>query len=178
MMMTRDPLAAAIVHDPNDAADAAMEACVGALESEGVRVAGLLQHFGVTIAPGKREMFVTVLPTRETIRLNDPRGPGVMGCTLDAGALARAAMALRESLAARPDLLMIARFGKEEAAGGGVRAEIAEALLAGIPTMIGVRRTALEQWQAFLGTSGTLLTPHPEAMLAWARAVLDQTVLA
>jgi len=170
-------LAAAVVHDPDDDADAAMAACAATLEAEGLRVGGLLQHFGAMIAPRKREMFVTVLPGRETIRLSDPRGPGVLGCTLDADALARAATALGAAVASRPDVLVVARFGKEEAAGGGLRGEIAEALLAGIPTIIGVRRTALDHWQAFLGASGSLLPPRAEALLAWARRACKASAL-
>src|SRR5208282_3932503 len=144
-----------------------MAACADVLEAEGLRICGLLQRFGAPIAPGKREMLLTVLPGRETIRLNDRRGPGVIGCTLDADALTRAAMALRDAIRARPDLLIVARFGKEEAAGGGLRAELADALLDRVPLIIGVRRAVLPAWEDFLGAPAQLLPPNPRDVVEW-----------
>ena len=154
--------AAAVIYDPEEDVDAPLAACVAALEAEGVRVGGLLQRLGV---------LLTVLPSRETIRLDDPRGPGVLGCTLDADALTRAAMALRVVARGRVDLLVVSRFGKEEAAGGGWRAELAEALLGGLPVIIGVRRVLLPAWQDFLGPDAPVLPPDVPALLAWLRSV-------
>lgn len=162
--------AAAVVCDPTDDLDAALAAAVAALETDGMRVGGLLQRFGAPVAPGKREMLLTMLPGGDTIRLDDARGPGVQGCTLDGNALARAAMALQAAARSRPDLLVVGRFGKQEAAGGGWRAELAEALLDGIPLMIGVRRARLPAWHAFIGKPGTVLRPCVPELLTWARS--------
>ena len=162
---------AAVLYGPGDDVDAALAACVAAMAGEGAHVAGLLQRFGAEIRPGKHEMLLEVLPTGETIRLNDPRGAGVIGCILDADSLARAAMALRAGIRSRPDLLVVGRFGKEEAVGGGLRAELAEAILDGIPLLIGVRRSLLPDWEAFLGQPAVVLSPEPHATIAWARSV-------
>ena len=113
------------------------------------------------MGPGKREMLLEVLPGGAMIRLNDPRGSGVQGCILDTDALARAAMAFRQAALDRPDLLLAGRFGKEEAAGGGMRAEIAETLLAGVPLLVPVRADLLADWQAFLGAPSEVLAPAP-----------------
>jgi hypothetical protein len=169
---------AAVVYGPNDDVDTPMAACVAALEAQGVRVGGLLQRFGARIGPGKREMLLSVLPGRRTIRLNDPRGPGVLGCTLDADALASAAMALREMVRDRPEFVAISRFGKEEAAGGGIRNELADIVLDGIPLLIGVRRSLLPAWEAFVGGSGIRLAPQASALIDWARSVSRQAALA
>lgn len=163
---------AAIVYDPPEDVDGPLLACVAALEAEGVQVGGLLQQFGAPIGACKREMMLTVLPGRATIRLNDPRGPGVLGCTLDVDALTHAAVVLQATVRTRPDLLAVARFGKEEAAGGGLREELAEALLEGIPLLIGVRRSLLPAWQDFLGWPSIVLPPRAPALLAWARSVV------
>ncbi len=161
-------LTAAVVYGPGDDVDAALSAAAAELVLAGVTIGGLMQRFGARIAPGKREMLLDVLPDGETIRLNDPRGPGVQGCILDNDALARAAMAFRDAVVAQPDLLFASRFGKEEAAGHGLRDELAEAMLAGIPMLVPVRVSLLPDWVAFLGAPGEVLAPTVEAILGWA----------
>jgi hypothetical protein len=159
---------AAVAYGPGDDVDAALSSAVVELIRNGLVVGGLLQRFGRQVAPGKREMLLDVLPDGETIRLDDPRGPGVQGCILDSDALARAAMAFRAAAAAQPDLLLASRFGKEEVAGHGMRAELAEAMLAGIPLLVPVRAIQLPDWIAFLGTPGEVLAPRAEAVVGWA----------
>ncbi len=159
---------AAVVYEPDDDVDAALAFSVDTLCRAGLTVGGLLQRFGEPIAPGKREMLLRILPGHETIRLNDPRGSGVQGCILDTDALARAAMAFRRAALARPDLLLASRFGKEEAAGGGMRAELAEALMAGVPVLVPVRINLLPSWRDFLGEPADELPPKADAILSWA----------
>jgi hypothetical protein len=159
---------AAVVYGPGDDVDAALAFSVDTLCRAGLTVGGLLQRFGERIAVGKREMLLRVLPGQETIRLNDPRGPGVQGCILDTDALARAAMAFHRAALARPDLLLASRFGKEEASGGGMRTELAEALMAGVPVLVPVRDTLLPAWRSFLGETADELPPTTNAILAWA----------
>ncbi|MDR3536342.1 MAG: DUF2478 domain-containing protein [Acetobacteraceae bacterium] len=159
---------AAVVYGPGDDADAALAAAVQVLRQSGRTVGGLLQRFGAQIAACKREMLLQVLLDDETIQLNDPRGPGVQGCILDTDALARATMAFRVAVENRPDLLLASRFGKEEVAGGGLRHEMAEALIAGIPLLVPMRVATLPAWNAFLGGPGEVLAPQVDAILAWA----------
>jgi len=147
--------------------DAALSTVVAALSRDGRRVGGLLQRFGAPIAAAKREMLLQILPDGGTIRLNDPRGPGVQGCILDSDALARATMAFHDAARNRPDLLLASRFGKEEAAGRGLRMELAEVMIAGIPLLVPVRADLLSAWIAFLGGPGEVLAPLADAILAW-----------
>jgi hypothetical protein len=115
-------------------------------------------------------MHLVVLATGARLRLDDPRGAAVQGCTLDADALTRAAMELRAAVRAAPNLLVVSRFGQQEAQGGGMRAEIAEALLSGIPVLVAVRASLLEKWEAFLGAPAAVVPPTEPAMAAWARS--------
>ena len=175
------PCTAAVVFEHGDDADAAMAVAVAALRHAGLRVGGLLQVFGPALGPCKREMNLLVLASGDWIRLDEPRGPEAQGCTLDADALTRAALALREAVRARPDLLVVSRFGKQEALGGGMRAEIAEALLSGIPVLVAVRAALREDWEDFLGAPSQVLPACADTIAAWARAhaaPLPQRVLA
>ena len=158
---------AAIVYCKSDDVSAALALTVGHVRRTGLRLGGLMQRFGAEIAPGKREMLVEVLHSGEVIRLHDPRGRGVQGCILDADGLSRAAVAFRTATMARPDLLLAGRFGKEEANGGGMRAEIAEALLSGVPVLVPVRTDHFGEWQRLVGGPAEVLAPEPRAILEW-----------
>ena len=159
---------AAIVYCKSDDVSAALALTVGHVRRTGLRLGGLMQRFGAEIAPGKREMLVEVLHSGEVIRLHDPRGRGVMGCMLDSDGLARAAMAFRTAAMSRPDLLLAGRFGKQEVAGTGLRAELAEALISGVPVLVPVRTDHFGPWQNFVGGPTEVLAPEPRAILEWA----------
>ena len=55
------------------------------------------------------------------------------------------------ALATDPDLLVINRFGKTEAEGGGVRPLIADAVDRGIPVLIAVPWRNIASWRVFAG---------------------------
>ena len=103
---------AGIVYDGKFDVDAVLSAAVDLLRSNGLSVGGLLQHFGETLSNGKRAMYVEDLSNGERIRLDIPRGKEASGCTLDPDGLNRAACALKNAIAQRPDVLLINRFGK------------------------------------------------------------------
>jgi hypothetical protein len=67
----------------------------------------------------------------------------------------------------RVDLLIINKFGREEAHGRGLRPVIAEALITKIPLVIGVSTQNLCDFLTFVGDSATRLRPDIEAITAW-----------
>lgn len=158
-----------VVYDGRLDIDAVLSACVDWLRSNGVRVAGLLQRFGAPLPGGKRSMYVEDLSSGERIRLDLPRGPEASGCALDPDGLNRAACALSGAIAQRPDVLMVNRFGKQEAEGHGMRAELAEAVSSGLPTVVAVHQSLLGEWEKFLGEPGHLLQPEPTEIVNWCR---------
>jgi len=165
-----EPCAAAVVFEPGEDVDAAMAAAVAALRQAGLCVGGVLQVAGPPTGSGRRRTDLRVLASDALIRLDQPLGAGAQSCNLDGDALARAAQALREAVLARPDLLVVSRFGKQEARGGGMRAEIAEALLSGTPVLVAVSASLVLAWESFLGAPSPMLPVHAEAIAAWARA--------
>jgi nucleoside-triphosphatase THEP1 len=74
----------------------------------------------------------------------------------------------------RVDLLIINKFGKEEARGRGLRAVIAAALLAEIPLLIGVSTQNLRDFLSFVEDSVTRLRPNIEAITAWCRNTIER----
>jgi molybdate transport system ATP-binding protein len=170
MKHSSDIRAAAVVFESGDDADAAMAVAVATLRHAGLRVGGLLQVLGPAIGPCKREMNLLVLASGDWIRIDQALGPESQSCTLDGDALARAAMALRTAVQARPDLLVVSRFGKQEALGGGMRAEIAEALLSGVPVLVAVRTSLRAEWERFLGVPARVLPACADTIAGWVRS--------
>jgi hypothetical protein len=161
------PHAAAVVFEHSEDLETALAAAVTRLRRAGLRVEGLLQFTGPPVSAQRRQTRLQVLANDEIIRLDQPLGSGATSCNLDGDALARASQALRAAIESRPDLLIISRFGKQESQGTGMRAEIAEALLSGIPTLIGVNITLQTAWEQFLGLPPTILPPQTQAIMDW-----------
>jgi hypothetical protein len=65
-------------------------------------------------------------------------------------------------------------FGREEAHGRGLRAVIAEAMIADIPQIIGVSTQNLSDFLAFAGDSATRLKPDIETITAWCRNAIER----
>ena len=158
-----------VVYDGRLDIDAVLSASVELLRSNGVRVAGLFQRFAEPLPGGKRSMYVEDLSSGERIRLDLPRGPEASGCNLDPDGLNRAACAPRSAISQRPDVLMVNRFGKQEAEGHGMRAELAEAVSSGLPTVIAIHQSLVGEWGKFLGKPGHLLQPEPTDIVNWSR---------
>jgi Protein of unknown function (DUF2478) len=73
----------------------------------------------------------------------------------------------------RIDLLIINKFGREEAHGRGLRPVIAEALIAEIPLLISVSTRNLCDFLTFVGDLATRLRPDIEAITAWCRNAIE-----
>ena len=69
-----------------------------------------------------------------------------------------------------PRLLIVNKFGKIEADGGGLRGAIAEAVDLGIPVLVGVPARNLDRWRAFAGPLAVELPAEPAAITGWLEA--------
>jgi Protein of unknown function (DUF2478) len=71
-------------------------------------------------------------------------------------------------------LILINKFGREEADGRGLRPVIAEALIAEIPLVIAVSTQSLCHFLTFVGHSVKRLRPDIEAITAWCRNAIER----
>jgi hypothetical protein len=71
------------------------------------------------------------------------------------------------ALERQPQILLLNKFGKQEAEGRGVRPLIGEALARDIPVLIGVGREKLPLFQAFAGDMAQELPRDLPALLDW-----------
>ena len=158
---------AGIVYGERLDVDAVLVSVTDLLRSRGIRASGLLQHFGPPTPAGKRSMYVEDIASGERVRLDLPRGSGATGCSLDPNALAKAACLLRRAIRSRPDVLIVNRFGQQEAEGRGMRPELAEAVCAGLPTLVAVSESFLSEWESFVGGPGRILPAKRGAIVSW-----------
>ena len=164
-----NPLIAAIVYADKVYPDRAIACAIEPLRASGVSLAGALQIEAV-VEDGRHpcDMLLLNLASGEVTAIADERGRHAQGCRLDVGILTEMAEAIECSLQSEePRLLVINKFGKVEADGGGLRNAIAEAVSLGIPVLVGVPARNLDRWRAFAGPHAIELPVEAEAISAW-----------
>lgn len=153
----------AILFERNDPVDSIVTAFIKRVRAQGVRVSGLTQEPGA----GEDEVFMRDLDTGETFAIMQDLGAAAEGCAVDPAQIAIGAQRLDAARARRPDLLIVNRFGRLEAEGGGMRAEIAAAIAEGLALLIAVPTRFLDAWNEFAGGLDTQAPPTEAALAAW-----------
>jgi hypothetical protein len=145
------PLLAAVVY-PNEAyPQATFQRVVELGRSRALKLAGVLQHPACEDFSHRCDVILEDLVSGERTELFERRGRGAMGCRLDIAALTGVTARLERALQNEPDLLVLNKFGKVEAEGGGLLDPIAAAIDRGIPVIVGVPARNLSAWRAFAG---------------------------
>lgn len=162
-----EPRICVVAYDAMEELDAALAQAAQRLGALGVEVRGLLQKGTAGDAVRCAVLFLEDIETGRRIQIFEARGPAARSCRLDTGGLAEAAGWLREAIEAKPDVLFINRFGRQESCGRGLLDEIGAAVTAEIPIVIAVSTACLPAWQAFAGTENALMPANADAILAW-----------
>jgi molybdenum ABC transporter ATP-binding protein len=158
---------AAILYRPQDDVDSLLTDFAQNLVRSGERVGGIVQRNVKDGSGCDVDMQAIDLMTGSEISICQPLGRGSMACKLDAAGLAQAAVAVVRAIAADVDLIVINKFAKQEAAGEGLREEIAGAIAAGIPVLTAVPEKCMEAWNGFTGGIGTSLLCERGAIEGW-----------
>src|SRR5690348_16556271 len=127
-----------VAYDDGLFADVLMAQCADGLIASGYRLGGIIQSNAHRQGRRRCDMYVKDLLGGDEIKISLDRGNEARGCRLDPDAFARIGTWIERAVLERVDLLVINKFGKEEARGRGLRPVIAEALIAEIPLVIGV----------------------------------------
>jgi hypothetical protein len=154
-------------YDADVAVDAILADAVDRIRARGITVGGLLQRAGERLSNGRTSIWLDDVGTGETLRLDQPRGPGAKDCIVDPDALAQAACLLRLAIEAGHRLIVINRFGYAETQGAGMRAEIADAVCSDAVVLIAVRSSRLASLEQFLGGPATVLQLSAAAIADW-----------
>lgn len=158
---------AAILYRPQDDVDGLLAEFAQNLVRSGERVGGVVQRNIKDGGGCHIGMEAIDLMTGAEISICQPLGSGAMACKLDAAGLAEAAVAVTRAIAADVDLVVINKFSKQEAAGEGLRDELANAIAAGLPVLTAVPEKCLEAWNDFTGGIGTSLLCERGAIEGW-----------
>ncbi|MDP3338761.1 DUF2478 domain-containing protein [Frigidibacter sp.] len=153
---------------PEDTAecDSALAALADQLIGQGRRAVGAVQLPQGDAAT--RCMDLRLLPGGRVLRISQDLGPAAQSCRLDPGALEMAVATAEAALAAAPaDLLVVNRFGQQEAVGRGFAALIGTALEGGVPVIVGLSPKFHPQFVDFAGDLAEWLPADPSALMAW-----------
>jgi len=149
------------------AADRLIEDLATALRAEGLGVAGAIQR-NLDLGPDCAcDMEMSVLgDPGGPVRISQSLGPGAQGCRLDTAALEEAVARTAPHLPGA-GLVVIPKFGRQEAMGRGFRDLIGQAAADGQPVLLYVPR---QQVGAFLDFAGDLaLCLQPDEVGDWCR---------
>ena len=162
-------LVAAIVYRPENDVDTLLADFAFEALNRGERIGGVVQRNLKDDCGRKIGMNVIDLESGRAIPMCQNLGPGAMACKLDAASLAEASLAILRAVARKVDLLIVNKFSKQEAAGRGLRQEIAAAIAAGVPVLTATPVTYLDAWTDFTGDIGTTLLHDAKVGRNWWR---------
>lgn len=141
----------ALIYTDAAAADRALRGVARRFHATDRRLAGIVQRDEPRADRVGCDMILEELSSGQSIAISQDRGPHARGCRLDLGELLRAMQLVAAALEQKPDLLILNKFGKTEAEGGGFRDLIVQAINAGVPVLIAVPCRNLDSWRVFAG---------------------------
>jgi len=113
---------------------------------------------------------VQVLGTDQVITITQDLGPLATGCKLDPAALEDAAIEVDAQLSKASDVLVLAKFGKQERDGQGFRDVIVRALDLDKPVVLSVNPTLEPAFLDFAGEFAQKLPADSVKIADWVQA--------
>lgn len=169
---------AAVVYANDEYPDAIFKWIVSECRSRNLILSGVLQQPAFEGADKRCDVLLEDLASGDRTLLFEDRGAGARGCRLDLAALIEAAMKVENSLESNPVLLVLNKFGKVEADGGGMCGLMAKALERGIPVIIGVPIRNLDAWRNFAGEFSVELPEDIGQIGEWLEALESMSLCA
>lgn len=155
--------------------DDLMRAVADQLRARDLHVIGAVQ-VNLEVAPDtKCHMDLHILNGAEVVRISQNLGALSKGCRLDPDGLERAVGMVATHVESGADILIVNKFGKQEADGRGFRPVIGEALSAGIPVLTGVGKSNLEAFLEFAGEFAEPLPNTAENVVDWSLSHVEKS---
>ena len=120
------------------------------LADTGLRVSGVIESSADKAKPCK-SMMLRSLDDNSLFSISQDLGPGSQACNLDPQGLALACAAVQRSIVSGTDVVILSKFGKQEATGGGLADAFGSAIAAGLPIITAVSPAMMEAWAGFAG---------------------------
>jgi nucleoside-triphosphatase THEP1 len=163
-----------LVAEGRGAADTMLREVAEHLLEQGVRLVGAIQVNLESDPRRKCDMDLHVLTDGAVIRISQDLGALSEGCRLDPDGLERAVGLVAAALENGPELMIVNKFGKQEADGRGFRPVIGEALAAGIPVLTAVTPGQVDSFTDYAQDLAERLPEDAEVVLDWCRAEVAQ----
>ncbi len=141
----------ALIYDEDFPIGEVFKAMAAQARNGRLRLGGVLEKPSQPAMPSHRcDVSLQDLASGRIIKIYEERGALARGCRLDLDGLARTCALVLSGLP-HCDLVLLNKFGKTEAEGGGFRCVISDALALEIPVIIGVPRRNLAAWRDYAG---------------------------
>lgn len=166
---------AVVVHGPGSAKDRLIADFAAELRARGFRVGGVVQRQAAgdpAEGPGEAgicsaEMELVEVASGRTIPISQRLGRGSSSCRVDPSGVAEASALVRAARMGGLDLLVLNKFGALESEGGGLAAELGEAVAEGVPVLTAVNGKFLADWLSFAGGLARMLPAEEDALWRW-----------
>ena len=139
----------------------------GRMKADGFRVAGVVEMAADCSAGACGKLAVCDLWTGAIIPISQDLGPGSTACNLDPRGLTEACAAVERAIDWGADLVILSKFGKQEAARGGLSDAFRAAVAAGLPIATAVSPAMADEWLSFAGEFSEFVVAVPGALEAW-----------
>lgn len=116
---------------------------------EGMRVAGVIEETRCAEPGMCKNLGVRDLVSGETISISQRLGVGSKACNLDPFGLATACARVEEAIDDGAQIVILSKFGKSEAARGGLYDAFRAAIYADVPVVTTVPAIMLDDWERF-----------------------------
>lgn len=160
---------AAVLFGPDQSIDGLFGRFAMQLVSDGVRVGGIVQKMHSQVQGKLGAIDAIEIDTGKSISIKTPHlqttEPGT--CLLDVSSLAECSNAIHRAIAGDFDLVVIEKFGRQEAKGEGLADEIMATLASDTPAIIALPQNYLDDWNTMTGGEIKILPPTMDAMIAW-----------
>ncbi|MDO8882504.1 DUF2478 domain-containing protein [Pseudotabrizicola sp.] len=134
----------------------------------GIAVGGVVQ-VNTEVDPDRPcQMDLRLLTDDSLFRISQSLGLNSTGCRLDSSGLEEVVGRVSAAvLASPPQILILNKFGKQEAEGRGFRSVIGQAVVSGVPVLTSVSAKNLKAFELFTGGAATALGQDEDAVIAW-----------
>lgn len=137
------------------------------LQNQGLRVAGVVEVSSCTDEERCKSLSIQNLASGETYPITQKLGAGSEACNLDPSGLALACGFIEDAIQGGVDIVVLSKFGKLEAARGGLCDAFRAAMMADIPVITAVSPPVAGEWDRFAGDLSQFVDAHVKALTAW-----------
>jgi len=150
-----------------EAVDALLRALAAEMRAKGLKLAGAVQWNEAKPGQTRCDMVLEDLATGTRYDVSASQRGDEKACRLNSHALEDVAGVVASSIGPGLDLVVLNRFGKQEAAKGGFRAVIEAAIANEIPVITAFNSAHGTLWQQFTGGEGSFLAADKTALRDW-----------